>query len=950
MSAAPPTPGTSLGRFYLLRELRDATAQRDRTRRFLALDRSSARSLVLTLPDVPDAASWVESRRATPLGDLEGVAPRLVVELVDEHPLEGAAWIAGVPLPTLLQRASLPLGGAARLLWQIRRALDALHSAGHAHGDLTAGNVVLTTEGYPVLVGGVVAPTPEVAHRQDTPPPPHAPPEWTEDPTPTPAGDVFSFGLLAYELLAGSPAIPGDARGSARLEALARLQAGLLEGAGFGRPIPSELGAALASMLRVDPDQRPRHSGEFQEALLRASPASAARDAPASSLGPALAEAVATRRRYLQQASRTALDRGDIAAAASRLARYAELWPIPEAREMERIAGLIREILWETLRPGAREGRATEAAATCLFHASFDLGVSGLISLCRHRLAALGEDFGPLTSLLPDAGERAELQGRREQLLAYLRANPRHENAALALAILEGAPAADPRGPRNLWKASVLEGLGLPAAALLRATPALAERPSDPILLETLVRLAQATRDQARASQITPPPASDPVPAPPPPPRPPPRPVELPAGEEEVISRVGALGMEEADVVFTRGQILIHEGKLAEAAEAFESLVDAGALEQEHYRASVGKEVQRMLWTALARVADPTALAEGLRRILRLVDRLDLAGLLPLCERMALNASAAAGETSTESLRAIRPRSAILLEAAASQAAVRGDLRAQARHALALANVLLDSGDAPSAAAVIEGVEADTGLSEDVAQVRRRLGEARAARIQADAEFGRLRKEIARQDPEVRLVRLEDFLTRFPEHPKAMADARQQAYRSNDTVRAGRLAMAAARRAFVAGALAEAREGFRHVLAGDPENHEALLYLAALVPPEPDPARDLLELRVELLAREGLIDAALHQGRRALRGGSRDLPVYGLLVKTSEDAGLDPSPYLLAQGHLVLAEGDRPLAKALFRRAAAMAAHREEVVEGLLQTPGIAGLFNPTELMRLRDG
>lgn len=947
MSAAPLAPGTCLGRFYLLRELSDASARRDRTRRFLALDRATARTLVLTRPDLDDPEAWVRSRKDAPLADLDGVAPRLVVELVEGHPIDGAAWVAGVPLREVVARGPLPPGGAARLLWKIRSTLDGLHSRGFAHGDLTIGNVVLTTEGYPVLVGGLVPPAPEVRHRQGAPMPLHAPPEWIVDPEPTPAGDVFAFGLLAFELLAGTPAIPPEASGPARLEALARLQATLLEGGGLGRAFPRELGAALAAMLRVDPDQRPRQSGGFQEALLRDSPATAARDAPARVLGRALAEAVAGRRRALHQASRVALDQGDLADAASCLARYAELWPIPEDREMERIAGLIREILWETLRPGSRAGAATEAAATCLFQASFDLGVGGLISLCRHRLAQLGIEHGPLVSLLPDAAERAELAGRKPQLLEYLQARPRHENAALALAMLAEAPPDDAGVPRNMWKALVLEHLGAPAAALLRATPSLAERPSDPALLETLVRLAQAARDRARAPAVTPPPASDPVPPPPPPP---PRPPPPPQGDEEVVSRVGALGMEEAEVVFTRGQILIHEGHLAEAAEAFESLVDAGALEQDHFVASIGKEVQRMLWAALARVPDRHALAEGLRRILHLVDRLEIAGLLPLCERLALNASVAAGASSTDALREIRPRSAILLEAAANQAALRGDPRAQARHSLTLADVLLELGDAQAAGAALEVAAAAPELTEDVAPIRRRLGEARAARIQADAEFGRLREETKKLDPESRLVRLLEFLDGHPTHPRALADALQQAYRCNDLVRAGRLTMQAARRAFVAGELAAAREGFRNVLAGDPENHEALLYLAALVPPEPDPARDLLELRVELLAREGLIDAALHQGRRALRGGSRDLPVYGLLVKTCEDADLDPSPYLLAQGHLVLAEGDRPLARALFQRACAKATHREEVVEGLLQTPGIAGLFSPTDLTRLREG
>lgn len=190
------------------------------------------------------------------LDEVSGV-PYLVMELLE-----------GVSLSAL---APLPLSQALPLLEQIASAIDAAHAAGLLHRDLKPGNVQVNGAHVKVLDFGLAellagpsepsgsSPAPREAFPSLTTTgalpgtPLYAAPELIEHGEATRASDIYSFGVIAYELLAGKPPFVGT---------VAEVLAAHLKMEPPPPPIPREVWLALRETLHKDPAQRPRSAGD----------------------------------------------------------------------------------------------------------------------------------------------------------------------------------------------------------------------------------------------------------------------------------------------------------------------------------------------------------------------------------------------------------------------------------------------------------------------------------------------------------------------------------------------------------------------------------------------------------------------------------------------------------------------------------------------------------------
>jgi serine/threonine protein kinase/lipoprotein NlpI len=190
--------------------------------------------------------------------------------------------LEGRPLRDILAReAPLDAARAVSLMLQISAAVEAAHEAGIIHRDLKPGNIFLVQrpdapyivkvldfgiaklasgfEGSPVdtLTGtGVMIGTPR-----------YMSPEQCDGAQLTPASDVYSLGVILYEMLTGQTPFTGTTPLALALQHSSETPRPLRE---VVPNIPPALEAIALHALEKSPDARPNDAGEFRRELFSA--------------------------------------------------------------------------------------------------------------------------------------------------------------------------------------------------------------------------------------------------------------------------------------------------------------------------------------------------------------------------------------------------------------------------------------------------------------------------------------------------------------------------------------------------------------------------------------------------------------------------------------------------------------------------------------------------------
>ncbi len=167
-------------------------------------------------------------------------------------------YVPGGTITQKIRSASITAQDVIRYGMEIASALDYLHSQGVIHRDLKASNILLDLDGQTYLADfglARVISTSTLAFHTGHGTPPYAPPEQNRLKEITPKSDIYSFGILLYEMFVGQ--LPWNGKKQLGMEQLHSNQE-IPDPREINPDLPPRLWDVLRRVTASDPDLRPR--------------------------------------------------------------------------------------------------------------------------------------------------------------------------------------------------------------------------------------------------------------------------------------------------------------------------------------------------------------------------------------------------------------------------------------------------------------------------------------------------------------------------------------------------------------------------------------------------------------------------------------------------------------------------------------------------------------------
>ncbi|HET8645601.1 MAG TPA: serine/threonine-protein kinase, partial [Vicinamibacteria bacterium] len=177
-------------------------------------------------------------------------------------------YLQGLSLSTILRdRGRMDVDEALRVLAPLAAALDHMHARGVVHRDVRPANVVVLADGSPKLIdfgASCLMNRPLEAWDRLLGTPAHMAPEQVLHGTASALTDVFSLGVLAYEMITGEAPFRGDSVGSITYRLVyepAAPPSRKVDG------LPRVYDEIFARALAKEPERRLTSAGAFVRAL-----------------------------------------------------------------------------------------------------------------------------------------------------------------------------------------------------------------------------------------------------------------------------------------------------------------------------------------------------------------------------------------------------------------------------------------------------------------------------------------------------------------------------------------------------------------------------------------------------------------------------------------------------------------------------------------------------------
>src|SRR6476659_3353515 len=177
--------------------------------------------------------------------------------------------VEGEDLASIIRRSgALPPRQAARIASDAARALEAAHARGIVHRDVKSSNILIARDGQVKVADFGIARA--IAEAQLTLPGTtmgsvhYFSPEQARGESATASSDIYSLGIVLYEMLTGVRPWEGD---SAAAVGLARLSGPVPDPTLVRASVPSELAAITRRAMALDPAARFSSAGAMADAL-----------------------------------------------------------------------------------------------------------------------------------------------------------------------------------------------------------------------------------------------------------------------------------------------------------------------------------------------------------------------------------------------------------------------------------------------------------------------------------------------------------------------------------------------------------------------------------------------------------------------------------------------------------------------------------------------------------
>lgn len=176
-------------------------------------------------------------------------------------------YIPGGTLTQRVRNETLPIEESLRIGMEVASALDYLHSQGVIHRDLKSSNILVDLGNHTYLADFGLArilSTSTLAFHTGHGTPPYAPPEQNRQKAITPRSDIFSFGILLYEMFTGQ--LPWNGKKQLGMEQLHSDQE-LPDPRTLNINLEPHTVDVLRRVTSANPGLRPRSAGEVMRML-----------------------------------------------------------------------------------------------------------------------------------------------------------------------------------------------------------------------------------------------------------------------------------------------------------------------------------------------------------------------------------------------------------------------------------------------------------------------------------------------------------------------------------------------------------------------------------------------------------------------------------------------------------------------------------------------------------